>query len=427
MSYLMSQFISLNLNSSKSIVAANGDSMPLACIGSVDTPFVASSDVYYISGLTINLTSVSKICDSGYDVNFSVSDCCIYDQKTQEVVGKGHSNSISSSTAPFDLVHYDVWGPAPVSTKRGFRYYVSFIDDFTRYTWVYLMKRRFDFLTVFKEFRALVKTQHSTISCTDTPQQNGVAERKHRHLVETVRSFLLSTDVPSVFWVEAVLTTTYVINIIPTAHNSGLSPFEKLYETSPDYSTLRIDPFEEHTPIVSPIKEPASEATSETTTTTETPPVIIFEATPTVTQPPLTTTQSSSEVAAVPPANVRSARICYAQEYGMDYEETCAPVAKMTTVRTLIAVASSRKWKIYQLDVKNAFLNYDLNEECETSLENRVMKEWYVVKGSWLEGLINLGVDLCHQQVVPSLERDEVEVEFGCHLEVRVEIEHEAH
>ncbi|GKC48646.1 hypothetical protein Tco_1071391 [Tanacetum coccineum] len=49
------------------------------------------------------------------------------------------------------------------------------------------------------------------------------------------------------------------------------------------------------------------------------------------------------------------------------------------------------------------------------------------VKGAWLEGLINLEVDLCHQQVVPLLEMEEVKVEFGCHLEVRVEIEHEAH
>ena len=53
----------------------------------------------------------------------------------------------------------------------------------------------------------------------------------------------------------------------------------------------------------------------------------------------------------------------YSQKYGMDYEETFAPVAKMTTVRTLIAVSSIRQWKIYQMDVKNAFLNGDLREE----------------------------------------------------------------
>jgi hypothetical protein len=53
----------------------------------------------------------------------------------------------------------------------------------------------------------------------------------------------------------------------------------------------------------------------------------------------------------------------YSQQYGMDYEETFAPVAKMTTIHTLIVVASIRQWHISQLDVKNAFLNGDLKEK----------------------------------------------------------------
>ena len=47
------------------------------------------------------------------------------------------NQSISVSSSPFDLIHSDVWGPSPVATKGGSRYYISFIDDHTRYCWVY--------------------------------------------------------------------------------------------------------------------------------------------------------------------------------------------------------------------------------------------------------------------------------------------------
>ena len=63
-------------------------------------------------------------------------------------------------------------------------------------------------------------TIHQT-SCTDTPEQNGVAERKHRHLVETARYLLLSSSTSSEFWGEAILTAAHLINRIPTSHNSG--------------------------------------------------------------------------------------------------------------------------------------------------------------------------------------------------------------
>jgi len=92
----------------------------------------------------------------------------------------------------------------------------------------------------FYQLLALDRTIHQT-SCTDTPEQNGVAERKHRHIVETARSLLLSTFVPSEFWEEAVLTALILITTISYSHSSCLSPFEKLYwRHVPDYSSFRV-------------------------------------------------------------------------------------------------------------------------------------------------------------------------------------------
>ena len=56
---------------------------------------------------------------------------------------------------------------------------------------------------------------HQT-SCTNTPQQNGFAERKNRHLLEIARSMMFSTQVPKSYWEEAVLTAAYLINRLPT-------------------------------------------------------------------------------------------------------------------------------------------------------------------------------------------------------------------
>jgi hypothetical protein len=53
----------------------------------------------------------------------------------------------------------------------------------------------------------------------------------------------------------------------------------------------------------------------------------------------------------------------YAQTYGIDYEETYSPIAKMTTVRAIITMAAAKGWSLHQMDVKNAFLHGDLHEE----------------------------------------------------------------
>ncbi|GJW15105.1 gag-pol polyprotein [Tanacetum coccineum] len=266
-------------------------------IGSVDTPSIALSNVYYIPSHTMNLapevvgtrhregdlyvldhfrdihdTTSSSVDLSSFWLNRSSLPFYLWHSRLGHVSGSSlrflastgalekldandisycsvcklaklsalpFGNSVSSSNSPFDLVHSDVWGPSPVYTKGGSRYYVLFIEDFTRYTWVYLMKRMFNFLTILKEFRALVKTQHSTvIKCF----RNDLG-REYTSNEFFARSFLLAADVPNVFWGEAVLTAAYVINRIPTAHNSGLSLFEKLYGILPDYSSFSFDSF----------------------------------------------------------------------------------------------------------------------------------------------------------------------------------------
>jgi hypothetical protein len=86
---------------------------------------------------------------------------------------------------------------------------------------------------------ALDGTIHQT-SYNDTPKQNSVAKRKHRHIIETAHSLLLFACVPSEFWGEVVLTAISLINIISSFHSSGFSPFEKLYGYVPDYSSFRV-------------------------------------------------------------------------------------------------------------------------------------------------------------------------------------------
>ncbi|RVW50800.1 Retrovirus-related Pol polyprotein from transposon TNT 1-94 [Vitis vinifera] len=122
--------------------------------------------------------------------------------------------------SPFELVHTDVWGPCRTASTLGFQYFVTFIDDYSR--------------SQFTSFMSHHGILHQS-SCAHTPQQNGVAERKNRHLVETARTLLLHSHVPFRFWGDAVLTACYLINRMPSSVLHDQIPHSLLFPDQPLY------------------------------------------------------------------------------------------------------------------------------------------------------------------------------------------------
>ena len=69
------------------------------------------------------------------------------------------NNSDSISKSIFELIHSDVWGPSPVASIGGSRYFVVFIDDYSHYSWIFQMKSRSEILPIYSNFAKMVETQ----------------------------------------------------------------------------------------------------------------------------------------------------------------------------------------------------------------------------------------------------------------------------
>ena len=169
------------------------------------------------------------------------------------------------------LVHSDVCGPMPTESIGGNKYFVTFIDDFSRCCAVYFLRSKSEVPDKFKEFEARVSNDsgerigtlrsdnggeylskefrsylksrgiHHELTVPYSPQQNGVAERMNRTLLETARSMMAHAGLPGKYWAEAVETASYIRNRTPTSALDGnKTPLEAWSGRKPNVSNMKV-------------------------------------------------------------------------------------------------------------------------------------------------------------------------------------------
>lgn len=182
---------------------------------------------------------------------------------------KKHFPSVKRSLGILELVHSDICELNGMLTRSSNRYFITFIDNFSRFTYVYLMKNKDQAFDMFKIYKSEVENKkekrikvlrtdrggeyfpiefsifceengilHQT-SAPSTPQQNGLAERKNRTLVEMVNAMLTNAKLSTNLWGEALLTACHVHNRVPS-RKLKISPYEIWKNRTPNLSYLRV-------------------------------------------------------------------------------------------------------------------------------------------------------------------------------------------
>ena len=222
----------------------------------------------------LGITNLKKLVNSNMVEGFKgtltgkldVCEPCAY--------GKQHRApfpvSKTCSKEVLELVHTDVCGKMEVKSLSGNEYFVTFIDDKSRYIWVYFLKYKSQVFQTFLDWKALAENEyekrlktlrsdrggeyvsgefeeyltqngiHHDKTVAHTPEQNGVAERANRTIVETVRSMLADGKLEKHFWAEAVNTAVYLRNRSPTVAVEGKTPHEALTGKKPQAQALRV-------------------------------------------------------------------------------------------------------------------------------------------------------------------------------------------
>lgn len=222
----------------------------------------------HLNSRSMSLMKNGMVTGMNYsNTNYKNCVACVEEKQNKLPFAK---NSMSRSKELLGLVHTDLCGPMEEPSFSGTRYFVTFIDDFSRKTYIYFLRTKDEVFDKFKEFKALVENetnnkikiirsdnggefinhafQEYMKSCgirhqTTVPhcsEQNGVAERANRTIMEKARCMLQEAGLSKKYWAEAVNTAVYLKNRSPTKAVMGLVPEEKWSSKKVNVSHLRI-------------------------------------------------------------------------------------------------------------------------------------------------------------------------------------------
>ncbi|GKV33525.1 hypothetical protein SLEP1_g42028 [Rubroshorea leprosula] len=286
-----------------------------------DNSIQTISNVMYVLDLKSNLLSLGQLQEKGYEILIKDGVCQIRDSKLGLIakvkmtgnrlfplylqttnlsslqqkkmvnglphfdspskiceicmVNKQHRDSFPKDRSwrakqVLDLVHSDLCGPINPTSNGGKQYFITFVDDYSRKTWVYFLQTKSEALAAFKNFKVLAENEvgrsvkvlrtdrggefnskefanfcesngiKRQLTTAYTPQQNGVCERRNRTIMNMVRSLTSKSGLPKEFWPEDVNWSVHILNKSPTSPLPDLMPEEAWSGRRPAVNYFRI-------------------------------------------------------------------------------------------------------------------------------------------------------------------------------------------
>nr|GEX34675.1 hypothetical protein [Tanacetum cinerariifolium] len=230
------------------IVTFGGGDGKITGKGTIRTSKLNFKNVYYVEELQhFNLFSVSQICNKKNKVLFTDGECLVL---TKECQLPDERQVVLRIPRRHDLYTFNLSDiqPNPTSIRSIDHKYYSLVvtDDFNRFSWAFFLGTKDETVYILKDFIALIENQLNKkvkairdYSNPRTPQQNRVAERKNRTLIEAARSMLADSRLPTMFWTEAVSTACYVLNRVSITNPHNKTPYELLSGKVPNIRHLK--------------------------------------------------------------------------------------------------------------------------------------------------------------------------------------------